>query len=308
MNARDECYINMRGYKFIEVIGAGGNGVVYHIYDPKYKRDFALKSIFETKFRQNEVDSMKMLDDPYIVNLYHYEFYDGSVYLLMEYCPISLEAYIRKNHQIPREKLVRYSLGILKSIRACHFHNIAHHDIKPGNFLIDQYDRIRICDFGLSVVQSEIGLEQNYAGSVPFMAPEILTKKPHDSIKADIWAIGVTFFTMATGMLPWPGKDRVTLCRNLLNMPPCLDFIKDQSFATVVSECLSPDPKLRPTIDDLLDRPIFREYSSTMIDKKRNNRYLAIAKSCINAQSSLIIKPRVQCKRNTKSTNEAISN
>ena len=103
-------------------------------------------------------------------------------------------------------------------------------------------------------------------------------------------------FIMATGMLPWAGKDRITLCNNLLSSSPCIEYIKDQNYASIVNACLSADPAARPTVEQLLDLPIFRESSMLIIQKRNRNRYLAIAKNHIRAQSSMIIKPNLQDK------------
>ncbi|EAX97067.1 CAMK family protein kinase [Trichomonas vaginalis G3] len=209
MNARDESYLLKKGFEFRDIIGAGGSGVVYRIYDPAYHCEFALKSIFRSKFNQSEIDIMNKLEDSNLVRLYNYEFYEDSVYLLMEYCPTSLHDILRQKKRLSFEQLRKYSIGILKAVKACHSNKIAHKDIKPANFLIDQYDRIRLCDFGLSSVQLDSALDKNFVGSVPFMAPEILMRKPHDAFKTDIWAVGVTFFIMATGMLQW--QERIAL-------------------------------------------------------------------------------------------------
>ncbi|EAX86075.1 CAMK family protein kinase [Trichomonas vaginalis G3] len=294
MNARDESYIKLKSLEFREVIGAGGNGVVYKVYDPMYQREFALKSIFEKKFRQNEIDCMKQVDDPNIIRLYGYDYYDGSVYLLMEYCPISLGGFLRKNPNLTDEQIKKYSIGILKAVRACHRCNIAHLDIKPGNFLIDEYDRIRVCDFGMSSIYNDNEHDFHCGGSIPFMAPEIICNRLVDPLKADIWSIGVTFFMLATGRLPWPGKDRHTLCQNSMTKAPCLEYIKDQAYAQIIKVCLNLDPDCRPTIEDLLDLPMFHETSATIIKRRENiNLQMANRRKISAHRSMMICKPRI---------------
>lgn len=285
----------MKGFRFLDVLGCGACGVVYKIYDPAYDREFALKSVLESKFNKNEIQSMQDVDDNNVIRLYGYDYYQGSVYLLMEYCPCSLEKFLKYRNSISNLLLIKYSMGILKSIRACHHANVAHLDIKPANFLIDQYDRIRVTDFGLSAKHLLNELDIQYAGSVPFMAPEILSKLPHDSLKADIWAIGVTFFIMATGKLPWIGNDRNTVCHNLMMMPPRIDLIENKEYAEIVNKCLQKDPEMRPTIDEMFEYPIFHEESIAIIKKPVHNTFIVNSRrTCSRSQISFICQPRLQ--------------
>ncbi|EAY15917.1 CAMK family protein kinase [Trichomonas vaginalis G3] len=294
MNARDECFLKMKNFQFRDVIGCGACGVVYLVYDPLYRREFALKSIKESKFNKNEVDCMKQVDDSNIVRLYNYDYYDGSVYLLMEYCPTSLDRYIRRKSILSHEQMIKYATGILKAIRACHHCHVAHLDIKPANFLIDYYDRIRVCDFGFSSIHSDSELDRTCEGSVPFMAPEIIQGKPHDSFKADMWAIGVTFFIMATGVFPWAGDDRKTLCENLQSQPPRMELVHDTHFAGIIKQLLSINPDERPSIDQLLESQLFRESSSVIgrINHKKMHPYAV--KACCYSLTNYIVVPRIQ--------------
>lgn len=271
MNDRDECFLHMKNLQFRDVLGAGSFGVVYKVYDPMYKREFALKSIIESKFNKNEVDCMKEVDDSNIVRLYNYDYFEGSVYLTMEYCPTSLDKFIRKKKILSPEQLIKYSYGILKSIKACHKFNVAHSDIKPANFLIDNYDRIRACDFGFSSKHGACDLEANCDGSVPFMPPEVILGQPHDPFKADVWAIGVTLFIIATGRFPWDGNDRKSLCDNLLKEDPKTELLQIEEYAKIVSLCLQKDPNNRPTIDELLENPLFRTEKVNLAPVKRHS-------------------------------------
>lgn len=282
----------MKNFQYRDTIGAGACGVVYLVYDPQYKTEFALKTVVESKFNQNEVDCMKQVDDPNVIRLYHYDYYKGCVYMVMEYCATSLEKAVIKKNGLPYNLLRKYSIGVLKAVRACHNAKIAHKDIKPVNFLIDFYDRIRVCDFGLSSIHSGNEPDQVFVGFVPFMPPEILLRKPHDAFEADIWAIGVTFFIMATGRLPWSGDNRSTICQNLLNFEPRLDLIEDKVYADVVRLCLSKNPDNRPTIHDLLSLSIFKEVQTIIQKHPRRAQLLNSSRIGYFSQASLIIPPK----------------
>lgn len=296
MNCNDEEYMKMKNLHYRDTIGCGASGVVYKVYDPIYNREFALKSINLSKFNQTEVECMKQVDDPNVVPLYNYEFYNGYVYLLMEFCPITLEKFCMHNNSIGDQKLIKYALDILKSIRACHRNRVAHLDIKPSNFVIDQYDRVRVCDFGLSLKINIAQLDETYCGSIPFIAPEILAKVPHDPLKADVWAIGVTFFIMATGKFPWAGDDRQTLCQNLMTMPPRIEMIHNKDFAQIIKECLTIDPEKRPSVESLISRHIFNLKPLSVIKKHPFGRIFELhtSRDTPFSKSNLIVRPKIQ--------------
>lgn len=287
MNERDETFIKEHNYQYLETIGIGGYGFVYLVYDFQYNQNFAIKVISKSKFRQNEIDCMIQLDDPNIVNLYKYYFYEDSVYMVMEYCPSSVEKLIKPDGVSERIMLYKYALEIVKSINACHSRNIAHYDIKPSNFLIDTSGRIKAADFGFSTHSTNGELSHIYAGSLPFMAPEILDRKPHDPFKADVWSLGVTLFTLATGRLPWFGKSKQELISSILACNANMDLIEDRDYSRLISSCLSLDPKQRPDVSTILNSPIFQK-----LEQIRSQMVLK-SKSSVQI-SKHIIKPRIK--------------
>lgn len=185
------------GITFDKVIGEGGYGILYLVYHEQYKSYFAMKKIPEKRFNQAEIDCLKNIDHPNIVSLYKYYFFNGFVYLLMEYCPVDLSMILQKQSELDEEILRKYVHDILLAIKACHDRCIAHSDIKPSNFLIDKYGRIKVCDFCFSDVYENCSC-QMYCGTLLFIAPEVLKKQEYNPMKADIWALGVTLYYMAT--------------------------------------------------------------------------------------------------------------
>lgn len=253
MNPTDESYAKIKNIIIKDIVDADEHMVVYLVYDPHYETHFALKVIPENRFRQSEINLMNEIDDPSIVRMYNYEHYEGFIYILY--------SIIKQKNYLDGDNLIRYSCGILKAIQACHNNKIAHLDIKPENILLDDYDRIKICDFGLSIKYENKDTELHYGGSIPFIAPEILDMKPYNPFKADIWSIGVTFFVMATGFFPWIGADETELCQNTLHKKPQLELIRNHEFQKVIGCCLSKNPEKRPTVDQLLNMAIFRQNS-----------------------------------------------
>lgn len=257
MDDLDKSFLQKNKLQFVDIIGKGGYGVIFLVFSPQYSRQFALKKVQSKRFRQAEIDCLKVIDDQNIVSLYQYYYYGEFVYMLMEFCPSTVEKVVKQRSFIDGPDLLNYTQSILKGLKACHDRNISHNDIKPSNFLIDQYGRVKVGDFGLSCIHEENELSELYAGSLAFVAPEILNKKPFDPFKADIWSLGVTFFYIATGQLPWRAITKEDLIECISNGIVDYSLLSNRKYATFVMHCLRPDPATRPTIDQLLNSPIF---------------------------------------------------
>lgn len=198
--------VETRGYQLKERIGAGAYGCVYRVYSEKWKEDFVCKIQKRpdvSKSRSTEDQTLMKLDHPNIIALYEQFEVHGFLYMILEYCPGgTLQQAIGQNG-LPKEKVIDYALQLTSAVSACHSAGIAHRDIKPANVLIDKHGRLKLTDFGLA---NDIGSNDKapaFAGSRAYMAPELFAMRQTDHFLCDIWALGVTFFVMANGTLPW---------------------------------------------------------------------------------------------------------
>ena len=313
MEVIDEKFCSLHNLKMNRIIAKGGFGIVYEVFSYQYKRPFALKRIPLNQFKQDEVNTMKMIQSPYICSLYQYHQFENYVYMLLEFCPMSIEHQFYKYKTLPEDMLQRFIYEIILAIDVCHEHKIAHSDIKPSNILIDQYGRIKVCDFGLARVVGEDGSDQKQ-GSLCFMAPEIFSEKVFDPMKADIWALGVTFYFLATHHYPFsprntPDAIKKLVCEGIYDT----NLIKNQQLKSLIGQCLKLNPKERPSTTELLTYPYFQSmFTSTPLtfSKKTSNSVffnvsssikLASLKSHKIGQSALsyknIITPKI--KRNS---------
>ena len=194
------------GYCLDKKLGKGGNATVFLVKSLKYDCDFCVKvcqNIGKSPERDREIQALMKMNHPNILRVYDC-FEDNSYfYMILEYCPGgSLYEVVAHEGPLPYERLVPIFSQLAAAVKACHDEHLAHRDIKPGNVLLDPYGRPKLADFGLSVA-GETTI-RSHAGSIAFMAPEIWQRKDgHNPFKADIWALGVTFFYLATGQLPW---------------------------------------------------------------------------------------------------------
>lgn len=98
-----------------------------------------------------------------------------------------------------------------------HSQNIAHRDIKPENFFLNQYNHIKLEDFGLSSKFQDQQLPNMKCGSLTFFSPEILSNSEFDPFKADILALGISFYFMVTGHFPYENRNNQNLRDMIVN-------------------------------------------------------------------------------------------
>ena len=247
------------GYVLLEHIGSGGNATVYRVRSVKYECDFVVKVQeldSHSAEREREAQALKSLIHKNIVELYEV-FHDTNYsYMILEYCPGgTLENLVAREGPLQKGRLTSMCYQICQAVCACHDLNIAHRDIKPANILIDQYGRPKLADFGLSD-QYDQPLVRSQAGSLAFMAPEIVSGGCHNPFKADTWALGVTFFYMGTGQLPWSTANVRDLI-NAIKVGP-IDYapsILPRDFVNLLKQMMDLDPCNRIDVRSCLISP-----------------------------------------------------
>ena len=293
LTEEDELFMEKEGLIYRKTVGHGGFGVIFLVYSNLYKQEFAVKRIPQKHFAKNEVDYLIRLDSPYIVNLYGYYYFGQSVYLMMEYCPSNLKD-ICKTEKLLKDEIFRFAQAICLSIKACHDQQISHSDIKPSNFLIDMYGRVKICDFGLSYECKTDEQRHHFVGSLPFMAPEIIQRQPYDPIKADIWALGITLYTLAAGKVPWRSSNTDTILNQIASGELPANGITDDIYLDLISKCLNPKPADRISIDEVLNHEYF------LIKHVPNKKKFRGSQSVSCFKGPFIMKPRLLSKAKSK--------
>ena len=215
--------------------------------------NFALKRISSEKFHDSEIECMLQIRSPYTVTLYKYVRSGEYVYLILEYCPNSLDKIIIQNPRLPLEKQLKMAFGMVLALKGCHEFGISHGDIKPSNFLIDNYGRIKICDFGLSQKITEEPNTINLVGTLAYRSPEMIKMQPYDGFAADIWSLGVSLFILCTGTYPWNISSREKMLKSITNGIFDESLIKDPTLKEIIVKCLQVDPKKRPTAHEITD-------------------------------------------------------
>lgn len=297
MNSEELAFLDSNGIHVIDKIASGGNGEIYIVFIDQYYAKFILKKIRQNIFNQAEIDCMMAISDPLIVPLYKYYRYGGFVYLVMELCKYDLEKYIKSGPNLAPKDLAKVIYNVICAVKACHDKNVAHRDIKPSNFLVDNYERIKIADFGLSSLYTDNQMCNFWVGTIYFMAPELIKRKVHDPMPADIWALGVTIYFLATGKYPFYSPVPDELIAQIDNGKYQTDNIEDPKLVELISCCLSFNPQNRPTVKELLNMEYFKQFYDANPTQGRLSRSGSIGRNTNTSSSrlllsNLITKPR----------------
>ncbi|EAY02373.1 AGC family protein kinase [Trichomonas vaginalis G3] len=274
MNENDQ-FLKENSLKYLAQIGSGTYGSVYLVYSMQYRAKFALKVTRKKYFKEEEFESLQQLDSPNVVRLYKCERKNTMLYLLMEYCPFTVFNKIKINGEIKEKQVLNVAYDILQALCICHSRRISHGDIKPNNIIIDGFGRAKLCDFGMSITQSdsnEDNLTTQICGSFPFAPPEIYLKKTYDRFKADIYSFGVTVFALLTGKLPFKGKTPEEAIANIINGKFTLRLVENQDIADLIFRCMHSNPEKRPNATELINHPAFGKHITPPLHPTTNIR------------------------------------
>lgn len=224
-------------YVLEALIAKGGMGRVYRGWDDRLRRPVAVKVLSETaisddkaadRFRR-EARLWARLRHPNVVALFDCS-PDGSerFYLVSELVEGgSLRAKMQPGKSQAAEVAAVLLLPVAKALGVAHQQGIVHRDVKPDNVLLDLSEGVltpKLTDFGVAVATSDPRLTTSVntiSGSVAYMAPEQL-QGAEAAPTVDIWALGVTFYELVHGRLPFTGKTIGHLVAEILNRPATL--------------------------------------------------------------------------------------
>lgn len=217
-------------YEIQEEIGRGAFGTVYRAFDPHIARQVAIKTLnYVTAGAENrtelkerffrEAQAAGRLSHPHIVHVYDVGEQDQLAYIAMDYArgqPLS--AYILPDKLLPVVDVYRIIMNVAEALAFAHSHNVIHRDIKPGNIILNQQPyQLKVTDFGIARItdfaQTSTG---EILGSPLYMAPEQLTGK-RAGPQADIFSLGVMFYQLVSGQLPFHGENLASLSYEVIH-------------------------------------------------------------------------------------------
>uniref|UniRef100_A0A669BM78 Mitogen-activated protein kinase kinase kinase n=1 Tax=Oreochromis niloticus TaxID=8128 RepID=A0A669BM78_ORENI len=234
----------------LQWVGSGAQGAVF--LGKFHGEEVAVKKVRDIK--ETEIKHLRKLKHPNIITFKGVCTQAPCYCILMEYCAQGqLYEVLRAGRKITPSLLVDWSMGIAGGMNYLHLHKIIHRDLKSPNMLITHDDLVKISDFGTSKELSDKSTKMSFAGTVAWMAPEVIRNEPV-SEKVDIWSFGVVLWEMLTGEIPYKDVDSSAIIwgvgNNSLQLPipeSCPD-----GFKILLRQCWNCKPRNRPSFRQIL--------------------------------------------------------
>ncbi|XP_071137329.1 dual specificity protein kinase TTK-like isoform X1 [Mytilus edulis] len=288
--------VNNVVYMILDLLGKGGSSKVYHVHDSKPPSK-ALKVVNLNDANEeivngykNEVKLLLQLQYcPKVIKLYDYEYRpeENKLYIVMEYgnCDFAqfLKDKIKEDCKLSDHLIKYYWESMLMAVHALHKEGIIHSDLKPSNFIIIG-GALKLIDFGIakSVQPDKTSvLTEMQVGTLNYMSPESiadygLDEKPMYKIgvKSDVWSLGCILYNMVYGFTPFQRINKqFAKLQAITNSSYVIHFpeIEDKRLLDVMKKCLIRDPKVRPSIEDLLHHPYLKREKKeepSVVDKR----------------------------------------
>ena len=262
-------------YRIIKQIGRGGMADVYLAKDLILDGEEVAVKVLRTNYQtdpiavarfQREARAMADLDHPHIVRITDIGEEEGQQYLAMEYVAgLDLKRYIKEHHPLSNEEAIRIMGQILLAMRLAHTRGIVHRDLKPQNILLTPDGTAKVTDFGIAVAFAETSLTQTNSmlGSVHYLSPE-QARGSKATVQSDIYAMGIIFYEMLTGHIPYDGDSAVTIALQHFQKP----------LPSVIAE--------NPSVPQALENVVIKATA-----KKLTDRYKSVAEMYVDLSSSL---------------------
>lgn len=223
-------------YHILKRLGEGGMADVYLAQDELLNREVAIKVLRGSlalepvsllRF-EREANSASALNHPNIVEIYDVGEEDGLHYIVMEYIRgRTLKQLISQRGALEKSEALAIMDQLISAVEEAHKKNIIHRDIKPQNVLIKDDGTVKITDFGIATVSDSLQLTQadTVLGSVHYLAPE-LARGESASFQSDVYSLGICFYELLTGEVPFHGETPVQVAMKHLkdDMPSVLEF------------------------------------------------------------------------------------
>ncbi len=200
-------------YHVDRIIGRGGMGTVFAATDERTSEWAAVKVLApglagDETFRERfaaEIESLKKLHHPHIVQLYGFGEQDGHLFYAMELVNGSnLEQEIRAGRRFTWRDVTRLGIEICRALKHAHDHGVIHRDLKPANLLLDENEQIKLSDFGIAKLFgfTQMTVGGNVMGTADYMAPEQAEGKA-TTPRCDLYSLGCVMYALLAGRPPF---------------------------------------------------------------------------------------------------------
>ena len=273
-------------YEVVQHIGQGGMADVFLAIDTILNRHVAIKilrsdqstdAISILRF-EREAQAATTLAHPNIVEIYDVGEYKNHHYIVMEYVAgKTLKKVIRDRAPLLNLEAVDTMKQLTSAVAEAHKRGIIHRDIKPQNVIVKSDGSLKIVDFGIATAKGSAQLTQanNVMGSVHYLAPELAKGEPA-SPQSDIYALGIVFYEMLTGDVPFKADQAVQIALQHMREPmPSVRKANPnvpQSVENIIIRATAKNPRLRyQSCDEML-----KDLEKCMLPEHQNDKPLSL--------------------------------
>jgi serine/threonine-protein kinase len=242
-------------YEIVEELGKGGMATVYRAYHPQMDRFVAVKIIHRAlasdqagieRFRR-EARLISRLEHPHLLPVYDYSPDHDPPYIVMRYLEGgTLKDVLDEHTTLPLNEIAHLMKQVCGAMDYAHRQGVVHRDLKPSNIMVDRDGNAFVADFGIARINDGQGMTQTgfTVGTPGYMSPEQGMGSASIDLRADVYALGVMVFEMATGQVPYTGETPLqTLFKHIQDpipsavaLNPTLPPIFDQLIATAMAK------------------------------------------------------------------------
>ncbi|MDV7390981.1 protein kinase, partial [Arthrospira platensis SPKY1] len=243
-------------YQVLGEVGRGGMAVVYRAYDPRFRREVAVKVLprqfthdhtFRSRF-EREAQTIATLEHPAIVPVYDFGEEDEQPYLVMRYMSGGSLADRLQTGRLNLQQAAEMMATIAGALEYAHARGVVHRDLKPGNILFDDQHNPYLADFGIAkLAEATTSITgSSIIGTPAYMSPEQAKGGQPVDGRTDIYALGVILYEMLTGKAPYEADTPVQVLMkhimdpvpevntNQYNLPPAINKILHYALAKEV--------------------------------------------------------------------------
>jgi serine/threonine-protein kinase len=250
-------------YQVEKELGKGAMGVVYQGKDPKIGRVVAIKTLaLAQEFEPDELKDVKerffreaetagRLTHPNIVTIYDAGEEHDLAYIAMEFLKgKDLTPFNKPGNLLPLDRALSITARVAEALAYAHKNNVVHRDIKPANIMYEPTtDSVKVTDFGIARITDSSRTKTGMVlGTPSYMSPEQLAGRKIDG-SSDLFSLGVTFYQLACGRLPFEGESMAQLMFKIANEPHADIRTHNAQLpacvAAIVNKALAKDPGQR---------------------------------------------------------------
>lgn len=264
----------IKSYEYVQVIGSGTFGVVILLHDQIRDEKVACKVMKRPNSNCEEIMAIERelrlggtISCPYLVQCHDVLYLEKIICIIMEYVEgDTLINILQRDAAVLRTNWEKLFWQLSVAIQYLHRKGLAHRDVKLDNVIVDGDFNIKLCDYG--AMCEAVGVNTTMCGTVPYMAPEVITGTRYCAKRTDIWSLGICLYTILTGTFPWTKSGMTGMCKEIVE--GYIDIVGlPKDARTIVLGCCDVRPERRMTIDEVLAVPGIKMIGGKLTPKQK---------------------------------------